>query len=93
MPNVHKLPVAHKLTPEDERLVEGFDYSDFCTLLEAGNAISTTRMNGMTMLHYPRAVLIDNGGQCTCISTRGSSMEIYIREALAELDRKTAVNA
>lgn len=90
MPNVVRLPVCAKSTPEDERVVEDFDYSDFCTLLEGGAAMSVHRMNGMTMLHFPRAVLIDNGGHCTCISTPGTSMELYIRAALAALDRNTA---
>lgn len=89
MPNVHKLPVNRQPTPGDDRVVEDFDYSDFCTLLEAGSALNVTHLNGMTLLQYPRAVLIDNGGRCTCVTVRGTSMDGYIRAALAELDRDT----
>lgn len=89
MPNVHKLPVKPFTIPEDERVVEAFDYSDFCALLEAGSSIATTRINGITLMQFPRAVLIENDGHCTCISTPGTSMDGYVREALAELDRKT----
>jgi hypothetical protein len=86
--NVRKLRASDLFIPGALQVIEDFDYSDFCTLLEAETAERKTELNGMTILQYPYASIICHGDHCTCIATPGASVAIYLREAHEELERR-----
>jgi hypothetical protein len=85
--NVFSIGTTH--VPVNERRVDDFPYDDYCVLLEAGTAQSHTEINGMTILQYPRAIIICHGDKCTSITQTGTDMDAYIAACLAELDHKT----
>jgi hypothetical protein len=63
------------------QVIEDFDYSDFCALLEAGMADTVTNLNGLTILSFNRAAVICHGDRCTMISAPGVSLGYQVRRA------------
>jgi hypothetical protein len=91
MPNVVKLPGVFR--SDSIQIVRDFDYSDFCALLESGTAKNVQHINGMTILNYPRASLICNGGKATLIAAPGASIELLVRDAHAMLEEPASAVA
>lgn len=83
--NVVPLRTGH--WPTAQRVVEAVSLEHFCLALEAGEWDSKQEINGMTILQYPRVVMIccDNA-HCTIIRQTGTDMEAYFKEACDALD-------
>jgi hypothetical protein len=82
--NVTKLPGVFR--QDAIQIVQDFDYSDFCALLESGVAENVSHINGMTILNLPRCSIICNGDRCTSIIAVGANIDRMIEEAHERLE-------
>lgn len=89
MDNVARLPGVFQ--PGQLQTIQDFDYEDFCALLEAGSCSNVARINGLTILNFPKIVIICCGDNCTAISTPGHSLTFLINEAHALLGAPEAL--
>lgn len=70
-----------------QRHVTAVTVEQFCTADARGEWQTRHVVNGMTILQYPRAIMICcGGGRCSLIAQAGTNMEAYIDEALEELE-------
>lgn len=73
--------------PIAQREVEEISFDKFCIALEAGEWQSRHFISGMTILQYPRVLMICcDDGKCTVVKQVGTNMDAYFYEALEALD-------
>jgi hypothetical protein len=84
--NVIPLPSAH--WPIPQRVSEAITFEQFCDADALGEWADRTVVNGIIMLHYPRALMICCPMNCCSIVRQvGTDLSAYIVEALVELDQ------
>jgi hypothetical protein len=84
--NIFPIGAAH--WPASQREVEPITFEQFCSALEAREWDSKHHVNGMTILQFPRVVMICCAyNTCTAIKHIGTSIDAYFDECLEALEQ------
>jgi hypothetical protein len=77
--------------PSSQRIVEPIEFEQFCQALEAQEWDTKHHINGMTILQFPRMVMICCAyNSCSVIRQQGTNMDAYFDECLEALDEAAA---